>query len=128
LRPGRTALVVVLDEAERVVEDFQERFDPAAERMIPAHVTVVFPFADTDTADVAAVRDVYSGEAPFDYDLARIERFPEHVWLAPEPKNRFVELVARTIDRFPDYPPYGGIFDEVIPHRHELMSFRLGRS
>jgi len=111
----RTALVVVVDE-EPLVEDFRQRFDPAVGRRIPAHVTVVFPFAGPDAVDVAAARRLYAAASPFRFELARVERFPEHVWLAPEPSDPFVDLTSRTVARFPDFPPYGGVFDEVVPH------------
>jgi 2'-5' RNA ligase len=112
----RTALVVVVDDAVPVVDDFRRRFDPAVHQRIPAHVTLVFPFASPDVVDVAAVRQLYAGAPSFDFELVRVERFPEHVWLAPEPKDRFVDLISRTVGRLPDHPPYGGVFDEPIPH------------
>jgi 2'-5' RNA ligase len=112
----RTALAVVVDEAEPVVEEFRRRFDPAVDRRIPAHVTIVFPFAPVDVLDAAAVRELYAAVPSFAFELARIERFPEHVWLAPEPQDRFVDLTSRTVERFPEYLPYGGAFAEVVPH------------
>jgi 2'-5' RNA ligase len=113
----RTALVVAVDEAEPVVGDFRRRFDPAVHRRIPGHVTMVFPFASPDVVDADAVWHLYRGAPSFDFELARVERFPEHVWLAPEPKDRFVDLTCRRIRRFPDRPPYGGVYDDdAIPH------------
>ncbi len=112
----RTALAVVVDETESVVEDFRRRFDPAVERRIPAHVTIVFPFAPPHVLDAGAVQELYAALPSFAFRLERLERFPEHLWLAPEPQGRFVDLISRTVERFPDYPPYGGAFAEVIPH------------
>ncbi|MGE5275148.1 MAG: 2'-5' RNA ligase family protein [Verrucomicrobiota bacterium] len=82
----RTALVVVVDE-EPVVEDFRRRFDPAVQRRIPADVTIVFPFAVPDAVDAAALRRLYAAAPPFGFEVARVERFPEHVWLAAEPRG-----------------------------------------
>jgi hypothetical protein len=115
----RTALVVVLADDDPVVRGFRRRHDPAAARGIPAHVTIVFPFAPgaaDDAGLLADLAELYADAAAFDAELARVERFPDHVWLAPEPRQRFVELVERTAARFPDYPPYEGAFDEVVPH------------
>jgi 2'-5' RNA ligase len=112
----RTALAVVVDEAEPVVEDFRRRFDPAVERRIPAHVTIVVPFAPLAVLDEGAVRALYAALPSFAFELARVERFPEHVWLAPEPRDRFVDLISRTVERFPEYRPYGGTFADVVPH------------
>jgi hypothetical protein len=55
--------------------------------------------------------------APFDYVLARFERFAGDVlYLAPEPPDPFAALVGALSSEFPDYPPYGGIHDDVVPH------------
>jgi 2'-5' RNA ligase len=115
----RTALVVVLVDDDPVVRTFRQRHDPAATRGIPAHVTIVFPFAPgaaDDAGLLAGLAELYAEVAPFAIELARVERFPEHVWLAPEPRERFAGLIERTTARFPDYPPYQGAFAEVIPH------------
>jgi hypothetical protein len=38
------------------------------------------------------------------------------VYLAPEPRARFAALIQAAAGRWPAYPPYGGAYDEVIPH------------
>jgi hypothetical protein len=38
------------------------------------------------------------------------------VWLAPEPPDRFVELIELTANRFPQWLPYGAAFEDVVPH------------
>jgi hypothetical protein len=38
------------------------------------------------------------------------------LWLAPEPAAPFRRLIAALERQYPEYPPYGGQFDEVIPH------------
>ncbi len=38
------------------------------------------------------------------------------VWIEPEPADPFATLTAAVADRWPDYPPYGGLFEAVIPH------------
>jgi 2'-5' RNA ligase len=111
--------VVVLRAVDSAVAAFRQRFDPALARRIPAHVTVVFPFvevADVDDELLDDVRDLYASGAPFDVELPRVERFEQHVWLAPEPKDLFLDLIDRTTARFPDHPPYGGVHGAVVPH------------
>lgn len=34
----------------------------------------------------------------------------------PEPEALFRELTHAVVARFPDFPPYGGAFDDVVPH------------
>jgi 2'-5' RNA ligase len=116
----RTALAVVVHEADQLVADYRRRYDSdAVARRIPPHVTVVFPFAPAEsaTADLlASLRDLYAEVPAFEFALVRVDRFQEHVWLAPDPSDRFVALTALTAARFPHWPPYGGAFEEVIPH------------
>jgi 2'-5' RNA ligase len=116
----RTALSVIVLEAEPVVADFRARF--AAEsvaRRIPPHVTLLFPFAALTLVDEqlrARVRAHFAAVQAFDAELNGVDRFDGHVWLAPAPRERFVELVTATCSRFPEFPPYGGDFDAPAPH------------
>lgn len=93
---------------------------------VPAHVTLLFPFvaAPGIGEDVLATIQRAVGGAPeFDVSFQEVRRFEPGggapngvVWLAPEPAAPFVSLTDRLREAFPDYPPYGGAFDEVIPH------------
>jgi hypothetical protein len=38
------------------------------------------------------------------------------LYLAPSPAEPFKALTHAVVERYPDYPPYGGAFPEVIPH------------
>ena len=83
------------------------------------HVTVLDPFVPSFLlgADVeAAVREILGDMAPFTYELARLERFPGVLYLAPDPDEPFIEMTEALCRRFPDYPPYGGAFDSIVPH------------
>lgn len=79
---------------------------------LPPHVTVLVPCP----GDVAAIAEVLSAFDPFDVAFPRLERFPEILWLAPEPAEPFVAMTEAMVDRFPGYPPYGGIHDDIVPH------------
>jgi 2'-5' RNA ligase superfamily len=79
---------------------------------LPPHVTVLFPCP----GDVAAITEVLAPFAAFDVVFARLDRFPGTLWLAPEPSEPFVAMTKAMVCRFPDYPPYGGIFPSIIPH------------
>jgi 2'-5' RNA ligase len=86
---------------------------------VPAHITVLAPFAPPDvlTTDMEDhLLELFSGFPPFGFRLARVERFPLVVYLAPEPADRFTALIDAVVAEFPAYLPYGGAFDEVIPH------------
>ena len=86
---------------------------------MPPHITALFPFAPVDAVDPAleaAVGEVAAGFAPFDFRLADIGSFPTVLYLAPEPAEPFHELTHALWSRWPQFPPYGGAYDEVIPH------------
>ena len=51
MRPAETAVVVPIPEAEGVVGPYRARLDHAAELGVPAHVTVIAPFAPPDLID-----------------------------------------------------------------------------
>lgn len=103
-------------EAEPVLSAVQVANDPAAAHGIPAHVTILFPFAPLELVDETALAELVSAFPVFDFTLDRIEHFGDVVWLHPEPSWRFIDLTAAVSERWPDYPPYEGAFDEVIPH------------
>ena len=121
----RSALVVALT-LPPPIEQIRLRETAAARAGAPAHVTLVIPFVPPSALDDAVQRRVRSmiGTVPaFDLDLRLVRRWepgggaPEGVvWLEPEPAAPFVALIEALGDAFPDYPPYGGIHDTIIPH------------
>lgn len=85
---------------------------------IPPHVTALFPFVPPD--QIADVREPLLALAaslrPFDAALTHVRSFDQHVWLAPEPRDRWVDVIDAMCRRFPETPPYDGAFDEHEPH------------
>jgi 2'-5' RNA ligase superfamily len=79
---------------------------------LPPHVTVMVPCP----GDVAAFDEALAPFESFDVTFTRLERFPEIIWLAPEPAEPFVAMTEAMVDRFPDHPPYGGVHDRIVPH------------
>ena len=74
------------------------------------------PTEEVDEELLADLRDLFASQAAFTYQLPRVARFPEVAWLAPEPAEPFKDLIGLIASRYPDYPPYEGIHDVVIPH------------
>ena len=110
-------MIVPVPEAEAAVGALRLAHDPAAALGVPAHVTIVAPFAPPDLVDENGLAGLVSVFPAFDFTLDRVERFDDGaVWLHPEPSWRFADLIAAVVERWPDYPPYEGAFDEVIPH------------
>jgi 2'-5' RNA ligase len=113
----RTALMIAVPEAEAAVGALRLAGDWSAARGVPAHVTLLFPFAPPDAVDEPALGDLFAQFAAFDFTLDRVERFEDGAtWLHPEPSWRFAELTAAIWQRWPGYPPYEGLHDEVMPH------------
>jgi hypothetical protein len=115
-----SALVVLVPEAESLVQAFRDRYDPSAAAGVPAHITLLYPFrspGEIDRAMLDDLRGCFQGFASFRYSLALIRRFPDGVvYLAPDPDEPFRQLVLAIWDRYPDAPPYGGKWPGIVPH------------
>jgi hypothetical protein len=120
VEPTESALIVAVPEAEPAVAALRAAYDPAASWGVPAHITVLYPFVPPDRIDaavLAAVAGTVAAAPVFDVVLARTGRFGDQVlWLAPEPDAPLRALTAAVWARFPDFPPYGGEFADVVPH------------
>jgi 2'-5' RNA ligase len=119
--PGSTALVVASPEVEPLTGETYAAYSRAGREGMFPHITLLVPFVpDTllDDAVEARLRSVLERFEPFDYVLARLARFPENgvLYFAPEPAAPFVELVRALSAEFPDYPPYDGVHDTIVPH------------
>lgn len=118
-RAGTTGLVVRVPEAEPAVRAWRDRHDPSARAGVPAHVTVLFPFLDESRIDAAVRAELAATFARFDAcDLrfTRCGRFPGVLYLAPEPDEALRHLTQAVAARWPEAPPYGGAFADVVPH------------
>lgn len=114
-----SALIVRVPEAEALVGGLRKRFDASARLGVPAHITLVYPFAEAegiDAALLAHLKAALDGARAFDFALARADRFPASAWLAPEPAAPFIALIERLVAAFPAFPPFGGEFAAIVPH------------
>ncbi len=115
-----SALLVIVDAAERVVGEHRAVLDRAAVKGIPAHVTVLYPFLapeSIDAAVLAAVGEAVASVPRFPAQLSRVAWFDDQVvYLEPSPGGPFRALTAAVLERFPQCPPYGGAYAEVVPH------------
>jgi 2'-5' RNA ligase len=117
---SESALVVLVPEAEAVAKPFRDRYDPSAAAGMPAHITLLFPFKapnDVDDITLGSLRDCFARFEPIRFSLGIIKRFPTEVlYLAPEPDAPFRELTRAIWKLFPERPPYGGKWPDIIPH------------
>lgn len=103
-----------------MVGRLRARLDRAASRGIPAHVTILYPFVPPGQITAAVLGKVAAAVASvqsFGCQFAATGWFGDQVvWLAPEPASPFRALTAAVHAVFPQCPPFGGAFAEVIPH------------
>ena len=116
---GVSALVVPVPAAEPVVADWRARFDSSAAEGMPAHITVLYPFLGEASIPVEVRRrllELCAAVPVLDVEFRRTARFPGVLFLAPEPADGFRQLTRAVAEQWPQAPPYGGAFDEVVPH------------
>jgi aminoglycoside 6'-N-acetyltransferase I len=116
-----SAVILAVAEAEPLVGELRKHYTPGGVRGIPAHVTLLHPFADADQLDddcIEELRGAIDGFGSFDFTLANTARFDDGVlYVAVEPMEPFRALIARICDAFPGRKPYERFApDEVIPH------------
>lgn len=115
----QSALVVLVPEAEAVVQPFRNRYDHSARNGCPAHVTLVYPFkppADISKADFDKLSGCFARFEPFRFSLPQILRFPGVLYFAPSPDEPFRKLTLAVWDCYPETPPYGGRHPDIVPH------------
>jgi 2'-5' RNA ligase len=108
-----TALIVPVQAASELLED------TAREAGMPAHVTLLHPFLRSRRIGSETERelsDLIAGFPAFDFALSEARNFPKVLYLAPEPATPFVAMVQAVVARWPEQQPYGGAFEEIVPH------------
>jgi hypothetical protein len=116
----KSAIVILVPEAEMLVGRHRLQFDPSAAKGMPAHVTLLYPFADPAriTPDCRAILRACLAEfSAFAFQLSIARQFPTHLlYLAPAPAEIFRKITLAIWARFPDFPPYGGRHPNIVPH------------
>jgi 2'-5' RNA ligase len=115
----RSAVLVEVPAAEAVVGEWRRRHTYDAPLGIPAHVTLLFPFVPADRLsghDEARLEELIGAAAGFDVTFRRAARWPDVLYLEPEPAAPFAALTEAIATAWPEHPPYEGVHDEVIPH------------
>jgi 2'-5' RNA ligase len=115
----QSAVLVHVPEAEPVVGAWRLTHTYDAPLGIPAHVTLLFPFVPAGelNGEVEERLARVLGEIrPFDATFAQTARFPDVLYLQPEPSEPFSALTQAIATEWPEHPPYEGGHDVVIPH------------
>lgn len=112
-------LAILVPEAEDFVRAFRAQYDSLVANEIPAHISINHPFcpaAEKESRLEEILADLFSGITAFRFSLTEVRRFPEALYLAPEPEGCFTALITAVADCFPQSPPYEGRFENIIPH------------
>jgi 2'-5' RNA ligase len=88
--------------------------------MVPPHVTLAIPFKPlkmvTDEV-VQQLTKLFQETPQFEFELNAVRWFDaDVVYLEPSNAEAFRSITERIQHEFPDFRPYGGVFDDVIPH------------
>ena len=116
----RSTIIVPVLEASYVVDRWREQTcNDKPSIGVPAHITLIFPFVPATQLDqemVGSLEQIVHETAPFEFELRAAARFPTTLYLVPQPSAAFARMTEAIVRQFPDYPPYGGAFDTIVPH------------
>lgn len=80
---------------------------------------MLYPFLPPESIDASvenALIELAARTPPFSYTLSHLGRFPGVLFIAPDPPEPFVELTQSICATWPAHPPYGGAYEQVVPH------------
>ena len=115
-----SALLLRCPAAEPAVGESRARLDLAARAGVPAHVTVTYPFrpvsALTET-DHGRLERLFAPVPSFTLTGRRTAWFGDEVlYVELDEAHVVVALTEAVTAEFPEHPPYGGVFAQVVPH------------
>jgi hypothetical protein len=116
-----TGVVIPVPEADRFLQSAsgEPRRLPGV-GTVPAHITLLAPFlpeGQLDDSTWETLGEFFADITPFSFELTDVCEFPSGVtYLAPEPAATFRRLTSELHKLFPEFPPYGGAFDDIVPH------------
>ncbi len=117
-RPLSSGLIVPVEAAAGLLAPWLERL-PAAGRGLPPHVTALWPFLPVEALDDGVERrleELLAGEAPFSFTLTRVAELADAAVLLPDPTAPFEALTRLLWDQWPEFPPFGGAYEDIAPH------------
>jgi 2'-5' RNA ligase len=116
----QSALLLTVPAAEAAVGPHRARLDPSARDGVPAHITVLYPFlppAEIGPDVLAGLSRLFAGVPRFSFALDQVRWFGESVvWLGASDESPFRALTELAAEAYPACSPYGGIYEDVVPH------------
>ena len=104
--PSESGIILPIPEAETAVGHLRRLHDPQASYGVPAHITLLYPFAHPSRVDEAAgaLQKLFCLVRAFEFSLVEVRRFPATAYLHPEPSATFVQLTKKLVHRWARIP------------------------
>ncbi len=115
---GEDTAIVVPVRLPAPLEGLRRRTTEEAATGLPAHLTLLYPFVESDALDDELRQRLAAILSPidaFDYRLTEQRRWPDTLYAAVEPEAPFRSLQSTLAAAFPEFPVYEGAF-EFDPH------------
>jgi 2'-5' RNA ligase len=119
LEPSRDTALILPVELPPGLEALRRRHVPDAADGLPAHVTLLYPFATPGSIDDAVrerIRAIVAGHGPFSMTLVGVGRWPDALYATVEPDGPVRALQADLAAAFPGLPLYGDLGLRFVPH------------
>jgi hypothetical protein len=75
--------------------------DPSATEGVPAHITINYPFLPgLDFSEILRLdlKGFFNGFPSFEFSYQRLGRFPDILYLPPEPSESFTQLIQSVVE------------------------------
>ena len=120
-----TAIIIVgAHNVQAVAVPLTQRYSPNWMIVVPAHITLLYPFVPIDDLDSACqtLRAIGTEIAPFEITMRGYGQFSRVTFMTPVDPAPIRAVFHRIFAAFPDYPPYRGEFgNDLHPHMTVAM-------
>jgi 2'-5' RNA ligase len=115
---NESAIIMPIAEVEPIISPLRLQYDRSAALGVPAHITLLFPFYPPQKAEeqLENLAELFKSVPGFEFSLSEVRRFPQAVYLHPDQTNRFIGIINKLLQKWPDCKPYGGAFSDIVPH------------
>jgi 2'-5' RNA ligase superfamily protein len=112
--------LILADQAPELAKAHDELYPERIGERIPLSLTLLYPFAPSESLDedqVQMLRSFFASRHPLAFDLARTAQWEDGgaVYAVPEPDGQLRATMRALWELFPEFPPYGGA-DDPPPH------------
>ncbi len=114
-----TGLVIPFPLLETKIGAFRQQAIQPTTFNLMAHLTIIFPFMPLNQLTSAAsskLEMLFKETDPISYTIDGLGRFPEVLYLKVADERPFIHLIRSIETAFPDYPSFGGQFQDIVPH------------